>query len=164
LLATYLIDILPFRSMINPAVPKHSYLFGDANGPFNTDQITNTLKIRTQMKLGLKLTLRDYRHISIAMDRKFIRGDDLELDQDDEYLDNAHDLMSAHSTRIATNRYGRLAGLLRELSPESIDLFCAISDKSGWRKPTRGVGNQPIAASLPITQQPEELWIIYKWR
>jgi len=46
------------------------------------------------------MTLRDYRQISIAMDRKFIREydfDDLDEDDDDEEedgLDTAHDLMA----------------------------------------------------------------------
>ena len=79
--------------------------------------------------LGFRMTIQMYRQISVAIDRKFMRGIDLELDKDD---DNPHDLMATHTTETAVARYGRLAGLIQELSPESIDIFRGISDQ--WQE------------------------------
>ena len=59
--------------------------------------------------LGFQMTIQIYRQISIAIDRKFMRGVDLELDNDE---DNAHDLMATHSTQTAIARYGRLGILV----------------------------------------------------
>jgi len=75
------------------------------------------------------MTIQMYRQISIAIDRKFMHGVDLELDNDD---DNAHDLMATHSTQTAIAQYGRLGGLIQKLTPESIDIFRGISDR--WQE------------------------------
>jgi superfamily II DNA helicase RecQ len=87
------------------------------------------------------MTTQEYRHIAIAIDRKFIRGWNAEADDDDED-DDAHDLMSAHSTKIAVQRYARLGGLTRSLSPESISVFRSISDK--WQKFYRLKPRKPV--------------------
>lgn len=161
MLATYLSDVLPFRFSIKPELPRDGFLFGNENGPWSTTRVTAAFTRQTQSKLGFRLTMRDYRHISIAMDRKFIRGYDLELDEEDEdaeaeYLDNAHDLMSAHPTVVATNRYGRLAGLLRRLTPESIDVFRAISDKwQAWLGLVSRI--RPHEVRKPVQQSEREV-------
>jgi len=77
------------------------------------------------------MTCQEYRHIAIAIDRKFIRGIVEEADEDEEE-DDVHDLMAAHSTKLATARYARMGGLTRSLTSESIDVFRSISDK--WQQ------------------------------
>src|SRR5215472_11388258 len=117
--------------MIKPDTSRNGFLFGDEKGPWKTDKITKVLVKESTKRLGFRMTLADYRHISVAIDRKFIRGIDLELlDDDDE--DDPHDLMASHGTRIAVNRYGRQAGLLKKLTPESIDIFRTIADN--WQR------------------------------
>jgi len=99
-MATYLLYILPFRQMISPETSKHAFLFGDQKGPWNGGRIGNILAKESHRRMGFRMSLRDYRQISIAMDRKFIREydfDDLDEDDDDEEeegLDTAHDLMA----------------------------------------------------------------------
>ena len=119
----------PFCFIINPHTPRNGFLFGDEKGPWKTDEITNVLTKESQNKLGFRMTTQMYRQISTAIDRKFMRGVDLELDNDE---DNAHDLMATHSTQTAIARYGRLGGLIQKLTPESIDIFRAISDR--WQE------------------------------
>src|ERR1700686_744504 len=72
------------------------------------------------------------RHVAIAIDRKFIRGAEAEADEMDEEDDDVHDLMAAHSTKLATARYAWMGGLTRSLMPESISIFRTISDK--WQR------------------------------
>ena len=130
-MAIYLKDIIPFRFMIKPDTSRNGFLFGDEKGPWKTDKITKVLARESTKRLGFRMTVADYRHISVAMNRKFIRGIDLELTDDDDE-DDPHDLMASHRTRIAVNRYGRQAGLLKKLTPESIDIFRTIADN--WQK------------------------------
>jgi hypothetical protein len=79
------------------------------------------------------LTTQEYRHVAIAIDRKFIRGQDAEADaEENEDEDDVHDLMAAHSTKLATARYARMGGLTRSLTPESISVFRTISDE--WQR------------------------------
>ncbi len=104
-------------------------IFGDENGPWNTTEITKVLAKESQKKLGFRMTVQIYRQISVAIDRKFMRGVDLELDNDDDIV---NDLMATHSTQMAIARYGRLGGLIQKLTPESIDIFRGISDR--WQE------------------------------
>lgn len=125
----YLIYINPFCFIINPDTPRNGFLFGDEKGPWKTEMITSVLMKESQKKLGFRMTTQMYRQISIAIDRKFMRGVDLELDNND---DIPNDLMAAHATETAIARYGRLSGLIQELSAESIDIFRHISDQ--WQE------------------------------
>src|ERR1700727_2541888 len=127
----YLRDIIPFRFMIKPDTPRHGFIFSDGPEPWTTGKITDVLTRETSTRIGFRMTTQEYRHIAIAIDRKFIRGWNAEADDDDED-DDAHDLMSAHSTKIAIQRYARLGGLTRSLSPEPISVFRGISDK--WQR------------------------------
>src|SRR5439155_25382523 len=96
---------------------------------WNMTEITNVLTKESQKKLRFRMTIQMYRQISIAINSKFMRGVDFELDNDD---DNAHNLMATHSTQTAIARYGRLGGLVQKLTPESIDIFRGISDR--WQE------------------------------
>ena len=125
----YLIYINPFCFIINPHTPRNGFLFGDEKGPWKTEMITSILIKESQKKIGFRMTTQIYRQISIAIDRKFMRGVDLELDNND---DIPNDLMATHSTQTAIARYGRLSGLIQELSAESIDIFRHISDQ--WQE------------------------------
>ena len=107
-------------------MPRNGFIFGDEKGPWSIDGITDVLTKVTETQLSIRITTQIYRQISVAIDRKFMRGVDLELDSDE---DEAHDLMAAHSTAMTLNRYGRLDGLIKELTPESIDIFRGISGK-----------------------------------
>ena len=144
MLAVYLRDIIPFRFMINPNTPRHGFLFADHNGPWSTERLTKAMTRETSTKLGFRITTQEFRHIAIAIDRKFIRGVNAEPD-DDEDEDDIHDLMAAHSTKLALARYARMGGLTRSITPESIDGFRTIGDKwlrfyrQAFRMPRSGI-------------------------
>jgi superfamily II DNA helicase RecQ len=132
LLGIYLGDIMPFRFLIDELTPRHGFLFGDRNGPWSTDRVTRAMIRETSIRLGFRMTVQEFRHIMIAIDRQFIRGTDAEPDDDEDDEDNVHDLMAAHSTRLAVARYARMGGLTRSLTTESINIFRGISDK--WQR------------------------------
>jgi len=141
MLALYLRDVVPFRMMIDPdGFPKNGLLFADDDGePWDTTVLTDTLTKETERRIGYRMTWQDYRHISKAIDRKFIRvpgsnveEDDEGLDEDEEQSNAVHDLMQAHSVSIATKHYARMTDLLKNMSPESIDIFREVSDK--WQR------------------------------
>lgn len=158
LLATYIRDIIPFRQMINSETPRNGFLFGDAKGPWSTDIQTKAfIRESTSSDLNFRVTTQDYRHMSIAIDRKFIRGEDAEIYEDEE--DDVNDLMSAHSTRTANARYGRDSALLHMLTAHSIDLFRSISDR--WQKwlglvprgPREEEKNEEMKEEVPLETQ-----------
>ena len=92
--------------MINPDLMRHGFLFGDNKGPWSTDRLTKVLTRETSKRLGFRMTTQEYRHIAIAIDKKFIRQSSAEPDEEDENEedDDIHDLMAAHSTKLANAR------------------------------------------------------------
>jgi hypothetical protein len=126
LIVVLLTYINPFCFVINPNTLRDGLLFGDEKGPWDTTMITEVLKIKSKKKFGFELTTRKWRQISTVINKKFMRGDDLDLDNEDD--DVADDLMAGHSTQTAIAKYGRLKGLVWELSAESIDIFREICD------------------------------------
>ena len=137
--------------MIDETMPYHGFLFGDVNGPWSTDKLTKALVRESTTRLGFRMTIQEFRHIAIAIDKKFIRGHDAEADEDEDDEDDVHDLMSAHSSRIAIARYARMHDLLKGLTPESIDIFRKISDL--WQRWFGLVSRQgQIVSTQPIDQ------------
>jgi hypothetical protein len=129
----YLRDVISLKLLLNRDMPRHGFLFADNKGPWNADKISKIFIREIRSQIGFRMTSQEYRHIAIAIDRKFIRGivaeeEDINDDDDDE-MEDAHDLMSAHSRRIAEARYARVGGLTKNLTSESIELFRNISDK-----------------------------------
>ena len=120
--------------MIDPLLARHGFLFADNNGPWSTERLTKVLTRETSKRLGFRMTVQEYRHVAIAIDREFIRGSSVEADEgdEDEEDDDVHDLMAAHSTKLANARYARMGGLSKGLTPESINMYRTVSDK--WQK------------------------------
>jgi len=81
----------------------------------------------TAVRMGHRITFQDYRHIAIAIDREHVRG--LMGDDDDDDVDDAHDLGAAHSSRTADLVYGLDISMLRALSARSINVFRKVSDR-----------------------------------
>ena len=120
--------------MIDASLTRHGFLFVDNKGPWSTEHLTKVLTRETSKRLGFRMTVQEYRHVAIAIDREFIRGSSAEPDEEDEEDgdDDIHDLMAAHSTKLANARYARMGGLSKGLTPESINLYRTVSDK--WQR------------------------------
>ena len=138
LLITYLRYVIPFIRMIagNNDISANAFLFGDSNGPWETRIFTRSLEKETAKGMGFQINTNMYRHIAIAIDRKFIRprdpGDDSADEEDESDGENPFDAGAGHSMRVAINSYARVRNLTSGLTPESIDIFRAICDR--WHK------------------------------
>src|SRR5947207_854945 len=147
---------MSFRIMINKETPRDGFLFEDHNGPWTTEHLTLVMTRETSKRIGFRMTIQDYRHIVIAIDRKFIRRQHAEVDEEDEEEDDVHDEMAAHSTKVAIAHYARLGGLSRNLTPESLDIFRSISDK--WHRWYCLVSRKHSSSPITIqSTQKEEL-------
>jgi len=120
--------------MIDPSLSRHGFLFTDDKGLWSTERLTKVLTRETNKRLGFQMTVQEYRHVAIAIDREFIRGSSAEADEEDEEDgdDDIHDLMATHSTKLANARYARMGGLSKGLTPGSINLYRSVSDK--WQR------------------------------
>lgn len=161
----YIRDVIPFRFLIDPETPRHGFLFADGEKPWSTNVMTDILATESASRMSFRLTWGDYRHVAKAIDREFIRGQDAVFDDYDDEADDdedenpfqAHDLMHGHSVHVAERKYGRLTGLTRNISPESINLFRDVSDK--WQKWLGLISRQPMDDDEEMEmeeQEPEE--------
>jgi superfamily II DNA helicase RecQ len=128
----YLTDVIPFHRMIKPDFPINGFLFGDEKGPWDTARQTKAFVRESTKRIGFRMTTQDYRHISIAIDRQFIRCNKALFDDEDFLDDDIHDLMAAHSSHVANVHYGRDKAMLHQLSAQSINQFRSVSDK--WQR------------------------------
>jgi len=77
-------------------------------------EIQTKVFVRESMaQMEFRVTTANHRHISIAIDRKFIRGEDAEIHKEED------DVMSSHSNRTANARYGWDGALVHQLSAHS---------------------------------------------
>jgi len=51
------------------------------------------------------MTIREYRHVAIAINRKFICEQQAEPDDGEDEEDDVHDEMVAYSTKVAISHY-----------------------------------------------------------
>lgn len=159
MLGLYIRDVIPFRFLINPETPRHGFLFADAEKPWSTNEITETLVTESALRIGFALTWADYRHVAKAIDREFIRGadavfDDYDGDDEEEDPSELHDVMQGHSAHMGKRGYGKLTDLTRNITPESMNLFRDVSDK--WQRWLGLVSRQPMDDDEEMEMEEQE--------
>ena len=97
----YLHDVMPFCFHINLETPRYGFLFTDKDKSWMTTKVTKVFVRETTAKIGFRITSSDYRHIAIAIDRKFIRGSNAEQydDSEDDDPEDAADQKSNGEVR-----------------------------------------------------------------
>ena len=162
LLVAYLADVLPFLQLLDVAPSSkalRSFLWVDEKGPWDTPRMTKALTRETATRIGHRITVQDYRHMAIAIDRVHVRGltGDMEPQEDDP-----HDAMANHGTVTADQVYGIDRTMLRGLNIHSTAAFRGVADrwhqflrlnsrqKSDGRKRR---GDDSLAATMPGTKK-----------
>ena len=139
MVVTYLKYVIPFLKMIageEEGLFSNVFLFGDKNIPWETNQLTTALKRETGKWMGEEITNNLFRHISVAIDREFIRrkeGEDSDNEDSEDESKNVYDTMAAHTKRLGDAMYARVKNLTSGLIPEAINLFRQVCDRHhGW--------------------------------
>jgi hypothetical protein len=133
-LSIYLQYIVPFHCMINgnSMLAENAWLFGDSRGPWETSVFTKELKARTGKEFGWEMTLADYRHFILAIEKKHVRpkpgltetaADEDEDEDESGALDCAWDQVAGHGSSTALASYTREIGFAKKLTPEAVNLF-----------------------------------------
>jgi superfamily II DNA helicase RecQ len=94
-----------------------------------TDMVSKALKMRTGKALGWEMTLQQFRHFGLAIERKHIRprtsrGIESEEENSDceDGIANPWDKGASHSTDIAIRKYAVDSGFTKALTPDSVEL------------------------------------------
>jgi superfamily II DNA helicase RecQ len=94
-----------------------------------TEMVLKALKSRTGKALGWEMTLQQYRHFGLAIERKHIRprtGRGTESEEDDsdseDGIANPWDKGASHSTDTAIRKYAVESGFTKALTPDSVEL------------------------------------------
>ncbi|RVD83632.1 uncharacterized protein DFL_001416 [Arthrobotrys flagrans] len=137
--------------------PETDYLWETDRGDFwGTNRMSRALEDATEAYLGVKLTLRSYRHVAVAFSRdvvhrnrsanerfKDFRNEDslLDEDADDREPDDGDDgesaqtiaaLQTGHGLRSRLNHYGQAVNLTAKLTSNSLELFAQVSEE--WHR------------------------------
>jgi hypothetical protein len=111
----YLAEVLPFTTLVERhATPSalRSFLWVNGKGVWDTACVTKALTRETSIRLGLRITFQDYRHMAKAIDREHVRR-----------------LVSAYTSSTADDIYGIDVLMLYSLSARTMNAFRAVSDR-----------------------------------
>ena len=136
----YLRYVIPFRSLILRSIDIDLYdddgffYSTGGGGCWLTGMQTNAMVEYSTKWAGFRCTTQMFRHITKAIDRRFIRPGAKDEDGDDpeETLteqEAAHDLMQCHGLKTANAKYGLTSELLKGLSALANDVCRTVCDK-----------------------------------
>jgi len=75
LLVVCLADVLPFRQLMDrkaSMLTSKGFLWFKKDKPWGTDDLTKALTRESGSNMGFRITTADYRHISVAIDRRHV--------------------------------------------------------------------------------------------
>lgn len=110
LLVYYVWIIHPFLQELDLLVPSprrrsSSFLWPDGEGCWNSQRLSDVLKRETAAHFKAPMTIPIYRHVAIAISRRFLDGGGFKRDYD--MGDRISDLQTAHTSSTAGRLYAR---------------------------------------------------------
>ncbi|KAG6078868.1 hypothetical protein E4U15_004050 [Claviceps sp. LM218 group G6] len=121
--------------------PPSDFIFHDENGPWSSSRISTAMEEHTHRHMGVKITLPDWWHISIAISKKHVHqsdaakadfgegdyyGEDEDEDEPERYEDP--DYSVATWTTTPADRYCVTKGIMmKRLTAESLEKFGQVS-------------------------------------
>jgi len=138
-------------------IVQNAFLFGDSEGPWKTDVFTKALKAKAGAALAWEMTLQQYRHFCLAIERKHIRPQASSTegegnDSDSEEVDNPWDQGAGHGTSVAVRRYAREIGFTRTLTSDAIDLWTSFSGSYHKFYDVISVDVRPARAAMSLNR------------
>lgn len=140
--AQYIVYIRPFARVLDRR--ESEYLFADVRGPWAGEQLSRELANETAKFLGVRLTVRQWRHVAIGIAVQWLgkesrtwekedEGDDqceIELMDGDDgeafpagVVDHIMVRQASHGQRVAQNTYAINGAFLHRLGPQLIAAF-----------------------------------------
>ena len=155
LVLLYLYYVHPFRTVLENAIgcarvpASVDYLWSTGETPWGSDRLSKALGVATAHRLGVKLGIKDYRHVAIAVGRvvvgpRFAAGLRTELqrgrsglrdgdstesgdDEGDGEGEDPLELQAARTTAVGHTAYAVRADLVSSLSVRALDTFRNLS-------------------------------------
>ena len=144
LLAPYIVYIRPFARVQDRR--ESEYLFADARGPWAGEQLSRELANETTKHLGVRLTVREWRHVAIGIAVQWLGQESKTWEKDDEgngpdklelelpygngeeempegVVDHIMVRQASHGQRVAQNTYAINGAFLHRLEPQLIAAF-----------------------------------------
>ncbi|KAG6069484.1 hypothetical protein E4U16_007657 [Claviceps sp. LM84 group G4] len=122
------------------------FIFHDENGPWNSSRISTAMEEHTHRHMGIRITLPDWWHISIAISKKHVHqsdaakadfgegdyyGDDEDEEESERYEDP--DYSAVTWTTTPADRYCVTKGIvMKHLTADSLEKFGQVSRQ--WHK------------------------------
>lgn len=105
----------------------HTYLFPNIQKVYDTERLSEQLKVVSTSLLGVSLTTSLWRQLFVAVRRKHCP--DLDLTEDLEGVDTVGALQAGHTSRTEGRAYGLTPDSFSEHSEEIVQAFLGFTDK-----------------------------------
>ncbi|KAG5917013.1 hypothetical protein E4U61_003116 [Claviceps capensis] len=124
---------LDYKDLETPS----DFIFHDENGPWSSSKISTAMEEHTHRHMGIRITLPDWWHISIAISKKHVHQSDAakaDFGEGDYYGDDEdedeseRDYLPAAWTTTPTDRYCVTKGIMmKRLTADSLEKFGQVS-------------------------------------
>jgi hypothetical protein len=173
LLAQYITYIRPFARVLDHR--ESEYLFADERGPWAGEELSRELAKETSKHLGVRLTVREWRHVAIgiavewlthasktwekdddedAEEEQFAEGND-EEELSTNMMNHIMVRQASHGQRVAQNTYAINGAFLHRLGPQLIAAFeqasVAWHNQFGWKSEGSRKAKHTREASQQLT-------------
>ena len=178
LLVTYLIYVGPFLRFLHESLDRptaRGYLFYTEDGDiWSADQLSASIKRLTTLLLGTAVSLRQWRHIAIALDRAVLQGfgcrtlgisaqwgqrklhaaDGSGSESEYDHIDTdnphgqaaIHDFQASHTPGVANRVYGNDISMHQGMTDSLLHAYLAVSQ--AWQRQLAQLDAVPTARSL----------------
>lgn len=123
----FLLRKLNYEDRIRSAFETHLWVDSEM-GIWDGDKCSRSISTAFLLHMKVKITIRDWRHISIAMLREFIMP---HLEQDIStyamVIEAVMDIQAGHTPETASQRYAIVANSLRQMDSRAIRTFIKVS-------------------------------------
>lgn len=125
----YLLRVLGYREVIRSAFKTHLWVSsGSKTGIWDGDKCSRALSKAFLLHMNAELTIRDWRHISLAMLREFIMPHlERDISTYAAVLEAVMDAQAGHTPETASKRYAIVANSLKQLDSRAIRAFIKVS-------------------------------------
>lgn len=174
LLVRFLVLVLPFgkflRSRRGDQVKEGTYLFtSNEQQAWETERLSRLLKTSFQRRVGVSMDVSSWRHLAVAIDRRFLQAAAAKMEDDGgdegEEEDEVHHLQASHTAAVGNAAYGNSINLSEGLSDEARQQYRRVSMQwwglcglGGGKGHKRGATLTPLESVLARRPKQAHAW------
>lgn len=135
----FLVYVQAFMDATNAVLKDQTicdWLWTHKSQPWETVKLSDIFGRETESRMGVRLTMRTYRHVAVAFSRDIVHQNQYSFEKEvqDQSEDELHEeewapsLQTGHSSKVRSQSYAVLPNVLRKVTSNSLDIFRGVSN------------------------------------